>query len=171
MKIKLEAQVKWNERKTNEKFLQFISMIVESGAIAIWSDAKKNHKFRNRSGELEKSIRIEKIETGNPGVVRYEVKAGVGSSPGIRGNLAIGGGPSIGSSMGERGSRGGILSSNVGGVGAGGSDKAYYALYVELGTVKMPAYPYMRPALERNRMKILNSAKKIFAQFKNEKTY
>jgi HK97 gp10 family phage protein len=143
--IRLKAVTKWNAQTTNRKLLEFISMVVEAGSMMIWSDAKRYHKFRNRTGELERSIRIEKIDAGTPGVVRYEVKAGIGASTGIRGMESSG-------------------------VGAGGSTKASYALYVELGTVLAPAYPFLRPAMEKNRMKIINSAKKIFARFNNVNT-
>lgn len=38
-------------------------------------------------------------------------------------------------------------------IGVAGTD-VYYALYVELGTYKMAARPYLRPALEKNRSRI-----------------
>jgi len=142
MKIRLNAVTKFNEQKTNELLVRYISMVIEAGAIEIWADAKKNHKFRNQTGELEKSIRIEKEKIEDPRIVRYHVKAGLGESSGVRGM-------------------------ETSGVGAGGSDKAYYAVYVELGTTKMPAYPFLRPAMERHRMDIVRNAKALFDRFKN----
>jgi HK97 gp10 family phage protein len=83
------------------------SLILESFAHHVAEDARTNHTFVNRSGELENSIKVEKTGTSTEGFVEYRVVAG------------------------------GVV--------------AYYAVYVELGTIRMSAKPFLRPALERQK--------------------
>ena len=121
-------------RKEYEQWLQEnLALAVEAVAVEIWSEAKLNHTFNNQSGELEKSIRIKKEKVNNK-LVHYSVRAGVGNSKGIR----------------------------EGSVGAGGSTQAYYAIYVELGTVKMQAKPFLRPALSKYQKTFVDTIKKIY---------
>ena len=79
-------------------------LLVESIAMTVWSDAKQNHSFKNRTGSLEDSIRYEKVEQTNK-MVKWRVLAG--------------------------------------------NEDVDYAIHVELGTRKMQALPFLRPALER----------------------
>lgn len=88
-----------------------MSLIIESFAYHVMEDAKRNHTFINRSGELESSIRVEKTKASRKDFVEYRVVAG--------------------------------------------SEVAYYAFYVEAGTIKMTAKPFLRPALERMKAKYL----------------
>ena len=118
--------------------MENLALATEAVALLVWSDAKRFHPWKNITGELEKSIRIRK-EKVDKTLVHYSVRAGVGKSKGIRG----------------------------GSVGAGGSDKAYYAIYLELGTKKMPGgYPFLRPALEKYAKKFASTVKKIFKEGK-----
>lgn len=112
-------RLKWDPTLVlNQAFIE-TSLLMESVAVHTWSIAKKSHSFTNRTGELEKSIRIEKKDLGN-GLAKFSVLAGVGHSTG-----------------------------GTNGIGAGGSDTAYYPHYVELGTSKMAAKPFLRPAFEK----------------------
>jgi len=122
-------------RAEYEKFLmENLALATEAVAVEIWSHAKQYHTFKNRTGELEKSIRIRK-EKVNREIVHYSVRAGIGESSGIRN----------------------------GSIGASGSSKAFYAVYLELGTVKMTARPYLRPALEKFKNRYLSTIKKIYS--------
>jgi HK97 gp10 family phage protein len=107
-----------------------LALALEAFAMEIWSDAKQNHIFRNRTGELEKSIRVEKLDDGLvSNKLHYQVQAGVGYSAGVSGP--------------------------GGRAGSGGSSEAFYALYVELGTKRMRSRPFLRPALYRQSQRFL----------------
>jgi len=121
-------------RKEYEQWLQEnLALAVEAVAADIWSEAKLYHTFNNQTGELEKSIRIKKEKVDNK-LVHYSVRAGVGKS-------------------------GGVGTRNI---GEGGSTQAYYAIYVELGTVKMQAKPFLRPALKKYEKTFIKTIKKIY---------
>ena len=128
----------WRGREASSKAEQYIAMAVEAAAVKVWSHAKIKHPFQNQTYELEKSIRIEKTDID--GGVVYEVLAGVGESAGIR-------------------------RMEGGGVGAGGSKVAYYALYVELGTRKMAARPFLRPAFNYGVRGLRRNIAKIMRRF------
>ena len=122
-------------KKEYEKWLmENLALATEAVAVDVWREAKLNHAFNNQTGELEKSIRIRKEKVDRK-IVHYSVRAGIGKSKGIRN----------------------------GSVGASGSTKAYYALWVELGTRKWPkGKPYLRPALEKHKKTFLRTIKKIY---------
>ena len=138
-----------------------LSLAAESFAVNCWSYAKKIVPVD--TGSLKRSIRIMKYSSDSVSQnwVRYQVLAGSGeASGGIR---------SIG--------RGG------GGVGASGlpysrrtkkmwwgvkrfktyfkTRDPYYAIYVELGTRRMKAKPYMRPAFNANKYKFKRAVRQI----------
>lgn len=116
------SDVRINDTAAVARARRNLSFALESFAMEVWSEAKRNHAFTNRTGELEKSIRVERVD--EPTKVIYKVLAGVGFSAGPS---------SVGGAIGRAGS--------------GGSSKAYYALYVEMGTKRNRAYPFLRPAL------------------------
>lgn len=105
------AQVSVDINKAIKFTRNEVALILESFANHVMEDARLNHTFINRSGELEGSIRVEKTGTSREGFVEYKVVAG---------NAVV-----------------------------------YYAVYVELGTVKMSAKPFLRPALERQKARFL----------------
>ncbi len=111
----------WND-KAASVFAKDAALLVHGVAFDVWSHAKQNHKWKNRTGELEKSIRISKLQADDK-LVHYRVEMGIGESIGISQYEA----------------------------GYGKSDKAYYALYLELGTKKMRPYPCLLPALKQAR--------------------
>ena len=121
----MPATLRWSrlgQSRAEQKAILNAGLLVESIALRIWDHAKRRHTFRNRTGELEKSIRVSKLPTGRSfgsKVIRYRVAMGVGKSIGIGPNRP----------------------------GYGESSKAYYALFVELGTVKMAPRPTLRPAM------------------------
>ena len=99
-----------------------IDLFTEAVAMEVWSEAKKHHVYENQSGALERSTRVEKGPVSK-NEVEYRVLMGVG-----------------GSSFSKYAGR-------AGGSRAKPGDNPYYALYVELGTRRMPPYPALRPAL------------------------
>ena len=98
-----------------------MDLFVEAMAMEVWSEAKQNHIFQNRTGALERSIRVDKGPVSSK-EVEYRVLMGVGSSFSK-------------------------YAGRAGGSRAKPGDNPYYALYVELGTRNMPPYPALRPAL------------------------
>ena len=133
----------WRGKEVSQKAYVNYSWALEGLAVNIWSAARSGHSgssndlsnetFTSRTGELEKSISIHKQSSYVTGSVSYSIRAGVGFSDGIR----------------------------AGSVGAGGSALAFYALYVELGTVKMPAYPFLRPAFNKYRKSAVATIRRI----------
>ena len=94
------------------------TLIQEAIAVKTWKEARELVPVDTWS--LHESIGIDKIKLPN-GYYQLRVQAGMAESPGIHYS-----GRSVGA--------------GIGGI-------AYYALYVELGTVKMMAQPFLRPAL------------------------
>lgn len=151
----------WNDRAEGALW-RSISLGMESIALSAWRHARNRHVFKNQTGELERSIRIEKRSLGNIGGSRefcvYRLVAGTGR-------------PTAGYEMFGEGRPGGMGTTargrKVSGPGTrpargkayryrkrSGAGNAYYAVFVELGTRKMRARPFLRPAVISQRAKV-----------------
>lgn len=139
------SKVNINDRIAVFRVRANMSMALEAFAMAVWSEAKQNHTFKNHTFELEKSIRIDREDL--PEKVIYRIMAGIGFSGGVS--------PVGGITWGSKRA------------GAGGSNKAYYALYVELGTRRNAAYPYLRPALFNKQQEFLPTIRQMMKNMFN----
>lgn len=144
-------RVPFKNREARMRAYVAISLAMESFAVNVWSYARRIVPVD--TGSLRNSIRIVKSEGREYEWVRYSILAGSGDieTSGLR---------TIG--------RGG------GGVGTGimrawtkGKQwrDPYYALYVELGTVRMKAKPFMRPAFNKYKYKLRAAVRKTIRTY------
>lgn len=124
-----------------------ISLGIEAFAVNCWSYAKQIVPVD--TGSLRSSIRIVRWEgTRGKTWVRYQVLAGAGdiTESGFRSIGRGGGGVGVGTMSAEKGRN---------------WRNPYYALYVELGTRRMQAQPFMRPAFNKYKYKLRAMVRKI----------
>jgi hypothetical protein len=123
-------EFKWYGQQVTRKTYFILGSATESFLVKVFGYARQICPYD--TGELQGSIRIEVLEKRGD-EFRYAVSAGIGWSDGLRG-------------MG------------VGSVGQGGSNKAFYAIYQELGfkhyaSGKFIINPYLRPAFNKYKYK------------------
>lgn len=124
----------WEQEKALRFFQLKAAIGMEGVMLEAWSDARLNHSFKNRTGQLEASIRIEKKRIKD-GWTAYRIAAGVGGNRTRDGwkPYATGrpGGIRENTSMGEKTK----------------PSRPYYAVFVELGTRKMSPRPFLLPVI------------------------
>jgi len=144
----------WKGRKLTRKAEIGVSLALESFATNIWSEARRIVPKDTHS--LKNSIRIEKLRSGKGrGYVAYRIVAGLEDGGSFAGS-------------GIRSSIGGS-SSGVGvGIASATKGKSWrqpsYALYVELGTSKMAAQPFMRPSFNKHRYRFKKTVRRLMKQ-------
>ncbi len=150
MAVKVYWRVPFKGRQIGRLGWITISLGMEAFAINVWSYAKRIVPVD--TGSLRGSIRIMKYGSISNPWTRYQILAGGG-------NIGDSGFRNIG--------RGG------GGVGVGSVTditkgmkwrNPYYALYIELGTVRMRAQPFMRPAFNKHKYKLKALVRKVGRQ-------
>jgi len=141
----------WRGRTLTRKAEIGVSLALESFATNVWAEARRIVPVD--TGSLRNSIRIEKYEKKN--YTTYRIVAGMEK----------------GGSFGNSGMRSSIGRSSSGvGVGISKAKKGkswrrpFYALYVELGTSKMAAQPFMRPAFNKFRYRFKRTIRKYMVQ-------
>ncbi|MHA1941964.1 MAG: HK97-gp10 family putative phage morphogenesis protein [Candidatus Hodarchaeales archaeon] len=142
----MAVRIKWYGAQLNRKALYLTSLAVEATAVNIWSTARQIVPVR--TGRLRNSIRIQRLRARR-GYVTYRIIAGSGQAEyGIR---------ALGRSVGA----GNFSFTNRITKGTEETPDAFYAIYVELGTVNMTAKPFMRPAFNRHKFKLKSTMRKI----------
>jgi HK97 gp10 family phage protein len=123
-----------------------LSLALEAFAVNVWSYARL--VVPKDTWSLRNSIRIERYEGATKAWVRYQILAGSGDigNSGFRSIARGGGGVGVGYTRATKGRT---------------WRDPYYALYVELGTRRMAAKPYMRPAFNKYKYKLKATARKI----------
>jgi HK97 gp10 family phage protein len=126
----------FNRKEVSRRAQVGISLALEAFAVNVWSTARKGCPIK--TGSLRNSIRIEKSAGMNINYVFYRVVAGAGDfeGSGMRMVGAARSGVGVGIQKGIRG---------------GKWRRPFYALYVELGTSRMAARPFMRNAFNRHK--------------------
>ena len=129
---------KWNQDKAVKHFAARAALGMEGVMIEAWSDARQNHSFKNRTGQLEASIRVEKKKLPK-GWVAYRLAAGTGGLGTGTDNFR----PY------SKGRPGGVRTTTSKGQQYD-PKKPYYAVFVELGTRNMAAMSFLlQPILSR----------------------
>ena len=159
----------WKGKQLTARAEIGVSLALESFAVNVWSEARRICPID--TGSLRNSIRIEKLSSG--GVKKYVAyrivagmeKGGSFSGSGIRSSI---GGSSRGVGVGIKKGitnvrKGGGL--NLQGIGKGSSWRVpSYALYVELGTSRMAAQPFLRPSFNKFRYRFKKTIRKYMRQ-------
>jgi len=124
----------WEAQKAQRWLGGLAAALMEGISFEAWSDARQNHTFKNRKGHLEASIRVEK-KSESGGWVKYRLAAGVG---GVR--------PKGGWTPYPQGRPGGVRQNTSKGVKYN-PKIPYYAIFIELGTRKIAAMPFLLPSV------------------------
>ena len=131
------TKIIWRGKQMTRRVEVGLALAMESFAVNIWSSARKGCPVD--TGSLRNSIRVERLKglRGRAYVV-YRIVAGSGSDVSNSGMRSVGGA--------SRGVGVGIQK----GIGGKKWRNPFYALYVELGTSRMAARPFMRNAFNRH---------------------
>ena len=142
-------KIRWYGNTVTMQAMVALSLAMESFAVNIWSTAKQIVPVD--TGSLKSSIRILKFKGMNRNYVMYRVLAGAGSfkGSGIR-------------TIGRMGTGVGVATTQT--VKGRSWRNPYYALYVELGTVRAKAQPFMRPAFNKHRYKFKAVVRRLLNQ-------
>jgi HK97 gp10 family phage protein len=135
-----------NSKAATKEVMRDFALGIESIAISAWRHARLRHPFRNQTGSLEGSIRVEKRprRVRVSGVKLYDHRLVAGT---------------IKRSSGEGFQQ--YAAGRPGGPKKSLAQDPYYAIYVELGTSKMAARPYIRPAVTAQRAKFRRLMKRL----------
>lgn len=140
------VKIKINRAGVNRAAMIGISLALESFAVNVWSTARKICPVD--TGSLRNSIRVERSSGLNRNYTMYRIKAGAGEVEGS-GMKTIGG------------SNTGVGVGIQKGIGKGKYRNPTYALFVELGTVKMAAQPFMRPAFNKHKNSLRSTIRRF----------
>ena len=142
-------RIRWYGRQVTRQTMALTSLAMEALAVNIWSTAKRMVPVD--TGSLRSSIRIEKHKGRNKNYVLYRVLAGAGKFEGS-GLRTIG-----------RGKTGvGVATQQT--LKGRNWRNPFYALYVELGTVRTRAQPFMRPAFNKHKYRFKSQIRAILNQ-------
>jgi len=133
----MASSVRWYPQRAVRAYERALSQAVESSAVQVWSTARRTSAFKDRTGSLRHSIRIEKVPVGR-GRIKYVVAAGT-----IKNRAYV-----------WKGADRGVV------------QNPYYAIYLELGTRKMMARPFMRPAWNKHKYKFRSALRRLNRRFR-----
>jgi HK97 gp10 family phage protein len=142
-------RIRWYGKQVTRQSMVLLSLAMESLAVNIWSTAKRIVPVD--TGSLKSSIRIKKYKGRNKNYILYRVMAGAGTGAGsgMRTIGRAGAGVGVGTQQTLKGKS---------------WRQPFYALYVELGTVRMKAQPFMRPAFNKHKYKFKSTVRRILNQ-------
>ena len=142
----MAVKITFNRKEVSRRAQVGISLALESFAVNVWSTARRGCPVD--TGSLKNSIRVEKSAGININYVFYRVVAGAGGfkGSGMRTVGAGGSGVGVGIQKARKGKE---------------WRRPFYALWVELGTSRMAARPFMRNAFNKHKNSLRQTVRRF----------